>query len=148
MSGIPLGNDCVMLRGSVEVLDVMNVKLTLGKKEADVTTRRNKKFEVVRPTFKQVSASFDLLVNESVPASVADFEAFYTSYINDSLMTMTFQDGPGTSSYGVRGEFQVMKMDRDESNDQAVKYSVEMKLGPGTAATEFLKNGAVYPPVT
>lgn len=115
-----LGKDCVVNCNGTVLKNVRDVTLTLTKGEADVTTRGNQGWRATVGTLKECSAEFETILDESG----SGMAAFTSSFISDELLNMSFlANGSGPS-----GKWSVTNMSREEPLEDAVKYSITVKM--------------------
>lgn len=115
-----LGKDCVVTCGGEELTNVRDVTLTLTKGEADVTTRSNEGWKATVGTLKECSAEFEVILDEAG----SGMAAFTSSFVDDAILEMSFlANGSGPS-----GKWSCTNMTREEPLEDAVKYSITVKM--------------------
>lgn len=111
--------------GWVELSNIKDLTLNLEKGEADITTRANGGWRANAATLKDGTVEFQMLWDDAD----AGFTAIKNAYFNDTHIGLTVLDGPiGTSgSQGLRADFVVQNMSRDENLEEAMMVNVTLK---------------------
>jgi TP901-1 family phage major tail protein len=105
-----------------ELSNVTDVTVTLDAGDADVTTRDNDGFRAVIGGLKECSIEFDMLFLPGDPGLAAIKNAWLTGeQIHIAALT-------GENGEGPVGDFSVTSFARAEPLEEAIKYSVALKL--------------------
>jgi TP901-1 family phage major tail protein len=105
-----------------ELTNVTDVTVTLDAGEADVTSRDNDGFRAMIGGLKECSIEFEMLYLPGDPGLAAIKNAWITGdQIHIAALT-------GTGGEGPVGDFSVTSFARSEPLEEAIKYSVTLKL--------------------
>lgn len=121
-----LGLNCKIFRGTAgsqaqtEMKNVTNVTLNLTNGEADITTRASNGWRSIAITLTEASIDFEMLHD---PAD-ADYVAIKSAFFSKTPIAIFVTDGNGS---GLDTDAFVTSFTRDESLEEAVKYSVTIK---------------------
>lgn len=108
-----------------EVTNVRDLTLALDKSEADVTTRANGGWRAIIGALKDGAINFEMLWDTADD----DFQAFLDAWTGDSAIEVLCLDGAVSvaGSEGLRATMQVLKFERQEPLEEAMKVSVTIK---------------------
>jgi len=136
------GNDPSDVEGAslTEVTNAMNVTVNLEAGEADITTRGNSGWRATAPTLKDGTIEFEMLCKN--PDTT--LQSIRNAWLNKSEIGVVALTGDvNTGGHeGPAGNFTVTNLSRDESLEEAVKYSVSLKPSSqmqwySTSGTDF-----------
>jgi len=107
------------------VNNVKDLRLTLEKSEADVTTRGGNGWEQTVAALKSATIEFGMVWD----TTDANFTAFKTSFLNDAVIDLLVLDGlVGTvGSQGLRADCMVPRFTRQENLREALSVDVSAK---------------------
>lgn len=110
----------------VEITNVRDLRLTVEANESDVTTRANKGWSAVVPTLLDGSIDFDM-VYDSDDENVTTIE---DAFFGRSAIEFAVMDGDiqTEGTRGLRASMVIVKFDRDEKLEDALKVSVTAKV--------------------
>lgn len=135
-----LGKDCALYYGTAGstadtlVENVKDVTLNLTTGEADVTTRGSGGWREFIATLRDGGASFEILWD----TSDAFFTAIQTAFINGTLIAMlVLDDAIADGGQGLDADMMVSSFTRNETLDDAVTASIEVKPGRSTRAPSW-----------
>ena len=142
--GSKFGRDCKLYHNTgthavptwVEINDVKDLTLPLGKSEADVTTRKTGKYKAVRGVLREVSLDFEMIWD----TQDAGFNTILNAFLNDTPIEVAVMDGSITTpgSQGLVATVDVLKCDRGEPVGEVVTATVTMKPTYAENAPEWL----------
>ncbi len=124
--GALIGLDAKLYRGpagapaTIEMQNVRNVKVPLEKGEANIS-RRGSRWELSKATRKKASIDFEMINDDADP----DVQAIATAFFTDTPLAFKALDKE--SGHGLDADFDIMKFERSESDDDAQIISVSIK---------------------
>jgi predicted secreted protein len=123
-----------------EVENVRDLTLNVEGGEADVTTRKNGGWKAVVPTLKEGSIEFEMVWD----TDDEDFEAIRAAYFDRTNIEFAVMDGDITvaGSQGLRATMVIIKFNREEKLDDALKASVTAKPTLAENAPEWMEVSA------
>ena len=118
-----------------EIGDVRDVTLTVEAGEADVTTRGNNVWRARIGTLKDAEVTFEMIWDTANTA----FAALLTAFLNKTALGVAVMDGPigTTGSQGLWANMSVIKFNREEKLEDAIKASVTLKPTFSAIAPEW-----------
>lgn len=108
-----------------EIGNVKDVTLNLEAGEADITTRDNGGFRATAPTLKECSAEWEMILRDNDSA----LAAIRTAWRNGTPIPLAIlTDKVELDGDGPVGDFSVTNCTRNEPLEEAITYSVSVKL--------------------
>jgi hypothetical protein len=109
-----------------EIKNVVDLSLPLEKDSANVSTRGTGSWKAEIGTMKSGGFDFNIVWDTEDP----HFADLFDSFLNGTPLELAVMDGPITThgSQGLRGEFEVMKFNRNEKLAEAITADISIKL--------------------
>lgn len=108
-----------------EITNPRDVTLNLTKTEADVSRRGSGGWRAIVGAMKEASIDFELVFRDGDE----DFEALRDSFLNGTAVGMAVMDGAieTSGSQGLRADFEVFSMTRNEPLEGSITYTFSVK---------------------
>jgi hypothetical protein len=107
------------------VTNIKDLTLNIDKGEAEVSTRGGGGWKATIGTLKDASIEWEMVWD----TADAGFEAMRSAFFGGTLLGLAVMDGPvaEAGSEGLWADCAILKFDRDEALEEAVKVSVTAK---------------------
>lgn len=120
------GAEDAALASLTEMSNVTDVTVSMEAGESDVTTRANQGWRATASTLKECTAEFEMVYD---PGDAA-FTAVKNAFLNGTTISAAFLTGAKAveNSEGPYGNWSVTSFTRSEALEEAIKYSVTLKM--------------------